>query len=426
MRLRIIVVLAVLIAWPLGLFAETTPREAQRFCVDFALLKGGVELRGTVLGRDEKELKFVVQRDWLLAHQPEMAKKLVNDSVTQEAAAREELLKRITLWQEERKDDTRLIAVLNKEQRRLAKPAPKVPEPASQFVVVTIPADRVRKVYSAPDESRLLAMVAWQQHLPKVEETAFGPLKTIVEQKVPDWQTTKVDLADRLPSGEPQTADEWAARQAIFEFEYRQRLDFQGTGNFIIRVGEGAEKPNLGEIFAKTGADLLQGELGGLGLEGLGIDLGPLLKPEKPTGSEKKPAKSDWQQTAIEEAKKLDCRGFRVTRVPKITGGGPATVTVSFFARLGDGNYRMIWSNETTTDPATIKDKDLERIQQDPQVQEILKVASALSIGQDATQAVRFGAAVQASLDESENRFFEFRKRYNSTLDGPTLVVPKE
>ncbi len=424
MRLRIIVVLAVLIAWPLGLFAETTPREAQRFCVDFALLKGGIELRGTVLSRDEKELKIVVQRDWLTAKHPEMAQKLADESVAQEAATREELAGRITRWQAERKGDARLVAVLKREQERLAKPAPKVPEPASQFVIVTIPADRVRKVYSAPENSRKLAMVAWQERLPKVEETAFGTLKTLVEQKLPDWQTTKVDLADRLPTGISQTPDEWAVRQAIFEYEYRQRIDFQGTGNFIVRVGEGVEKPNLGEILAKTGADVLQQELGGL--DGLGIDLSSVLKPDQPQGSDKQPAPADWQQTAIAEAKRLDCRGFRVTRVPKITGGGPATVTVSFLARLSDGNFRMIWSNETTTDPATIQDKDLERIQRDPQVQEILKVANALSLGQDATQAVRFGAAVQASLDETENRFFEFRRRYNSTLDGPTLVVPKE
>ena len=417
MPLRMLMMLAVLVALPPALYAEITPREAQRYCVDIALLKGGVELRGTVLSHNAHELKLVVQRDWLAANQPEMAQTLSDESIAQAAAAREELLKRITIWQAERQADTRLVAVLKQQRRRLEKPAPQVPEPASQFVVVTLPAQRIRKVYSTSDNSRQLAMVAWQLRLPRVEDSAFGPLKTTVTALVPDWPTMKVDLADRLPTGEPQSADEWAARQAIFEYEYRQRLDFQGTGNLIVRVGEGAEKPNLGELLAETAADSLQGELSGLGLEGLGIDLGPAQKSEKP-------AAADWQQTAIAEAKTLDSRGFCVTRVPKITGAGPATVTVSFFIRLSSGDYRMIWTHESTTDPSTIPEKDLASIEQDPQVQEILKVARALSIGPDATQAVRFGAAVQASLGEAENTFFQFRQRYNDTLDGPVLVLP--
>ena len=54
----------------------------------------------------------------------------------------------------------------------------------------------------------------------------------------------------------------------------------------------------------------------------------------------------------------------------------------------------------------------------------IQKIANALSLGNDATTAVRFGAAVKASLDSSETRFFEFRQQYNNSLDGPPLVLP--
>ena len=426
MRLRMLGMLAVLVAMPPLLFAETTLREAQRFCVDIALLKGGVELRGAVLNRNEQELRFVVQRDWLTAQHPEMARQSDQESLAKQAAAKEELVSRIKRWKDERATDTRLVAVLNRELGRIEQPAPKVPAPPSQFLVLTFPADRIRRVFTAAENSRQLAMVAWEQRLPHVEDTAFGLLKAAVSEKVPDWQTATVDLADRMPRGDSQTADEWAARQAILEYEYRQRLDFQGTGTFVVRVGEGTEPPNLGELLAQTAADALQGELGGLGLEGLGIDLGSALKPEQPTDSSQTPAAADWQQTAVAEAKTLDCRGFRVTRVPQITGSGPATVTVSFFARLSSGEYQMIWSHETTTDPATITVQSLETLQQDPQVQQILKVASALSIGQDATQAVRFGAAVQASMGEGENRFFQFRQRYNDTLDGPVLVLPGE
>lgn len=392
--------------------AEITPREAQRFCVDIALVKGGVELRGAVLSRDETELRMAVQRSWLTAKHPELAKQIDEDAASKQAASRDELKERIEAWKTERAADARLVAVLNRELARLGKAAGPAGVPDSQFVVVTTPADRVRRVFTAPAASRQVAMAAWSERIERVEDTALTPLKAAVEKKNPDWQATQVDLSDRLPTGQPQTADEWAARQAIFEFEYRERLDFQGTGNMVVRVGEGVAKPDLKSLFAQTAADAIQGELGGLGLD-LGLDLAAKPKTE-----------SNWQTTAIEQAKSLKVKGFRVTRVPKITGSGPATVTTSFFARLSDGNYRVIWSNETTTDPTTIQPEALDRLQQDPQVQEIQKIASALSLGNDATTAIRFGAAVQASLDGSENRFFEFRQRYNTSLDGPPLVLP--
>ncbi len=392
--------------------AEITPREAQRFCVDIALLKGGVELRGAVITRDEKELRMAVQRNWLTAQQPDLMQQIDEESARNQAASRDELLQRIETWKGERATEKRLVSVLEQELDRLRKAPPASAVPDSQFVIVVTPADRVRKVYAAPDASRRLAKIAWRERIERVEDTSFGPLKVKVEQAAPQGGMAEIDLSDRLPTGQPQSPDEWAARQAIFEYEYSERLNFQGTGKLLVRVGDGVGKPDLSELLAKTAADALQGELGGLGLD-LGLD--STAKPNVDT---------DWQATAIQQAKTLDRRGFRVTRVPQITGSGPATVSTSFFARLGDGNYHIIWSNETTTDPATVKDDALKRIQQDPQVQEILKVAQSLSLGQDATTAVRFGAAVQASLDGTDNRFFEFRQRYNETLDGPVLVRP--
>lgn len=392
--------------------AEITPREAQRFCVDIVLIKGGVELRGAVLSRDGKELRMAVQRDWLTAKHPELTKKLAEESLQKQAAIHDELLQRIETWKEERSADSRLVSVLNRELLRLRKAPPAAAISDSQFVVVVTPADQVRRVFTAVGASRQLAMVACRERIQRVEDTVLGALKETVEKQVPDWQTTTVDLSDRLPSGQPQSVDEWAARQAIFEYEYRGQLDFQGTGNLLVRVGEGAERPDLAVLFAKTAAETLQGQLGSLGLD---LELDPTSNPQEDT---------DWQAAAIGQAKSLDRQGFRVTRVPQITGSGPAIVSTSFFARLSDGNYHVIWTNETTTDPSAIKEETLDRLQQDPQVQEILKVAKALSLAQDATTAVRFGAAVQASLDSSENRFFEFRQRYNDTLDGPPLVLP--
>ena len=418
MRRWLLLAMATLFALPVSLRAELTTREARLYCVDIVQLKGGDELRGSVLSRDDKELRIVVQRDWLSNNQPELAKKLNDDAASLIETNRQDLIQRITSWKEERAADSRLVSALKQELDRLAKPNLNAAAPASQFQIVTIPNDRVKRVFQANNRSRKLAMVAWEQQLPHVETSSFGTLKTAVEKKVPDWEQATINLTDRLPAGEAQSPDEWAARQAIFEYEYRQRVDFQGTGNYLVRVGEGAERPNLAEILAQTTAEALKGGPAGDELKGLGLDLGSNTKANSSANPD------DWLPNVVEQVTKLDARGFCVTRIPSITGTGPATVTTHFYARLSDGKYREIWSNESTTDPASLKNEDIARIEQDPQVQEITKVAKALSLGDNATTAVRFGAAIQASLGASAARFFEFRQLYNNTLDGPPLTLP--
>ena len=399
----------------LGLFlaplaAEITPREAQRYCVDIVLLKGGAELRGSLLTRTP-ELKIAVQRDWLTAHQPEMAKQAAELESQQQKLNRQVLSDRITLWRKDRADQPRLTFVLDRELDLLTQPAQPKAVP-SQFLIVEVPSDRVRRVFEAPATSRNLAAAAWFERLERVEETVMSKLKTQVEPTHPQWATEKFDISDRLPRGQTQSDDEWAARQALWEFDFCQELTFQGTGNFVMRV-EAGQKPDLAALLSQSGESLLGGQLDLLGLGDLG------LEGAKP----KAPVAETWQNKAIAEATKLGIRGFVVTRSEQITGEGPAVVTSQFFARLSDGKYRVIWSDQVSTDPATIPAADLKRIEDDPQIQEVLKVAKALQLGNEVQQAVRFGGAVEVSLNSTQRHFAEFRARYNRTLDGPPLVI---
>jgi hypothetical protein len=176
---------------------------------------------------------------------------------------------------------------------------------------------------------------------------------------------------------------------------------------------EAGQKPDLAALLSQSGESLLGGQLDLLGLGDLG------LEGAKP----KAPVPETWPNKAIAEATKPGIRGFVVTRSEQITGEGPAVVTSQFFARLSDGKYRAIWSDQVSTDPATIPAADLKRIEDDPQIQEVLKVAKALQFGNEAQQAVRFGGAVEVSLNSTQRHFAEFRARYNRTLDGPPLVI---
>lgn len=410
-RLRFLILLVCslgLLAAPLA--AEISQREAQRFCVDIVLLKGGVELRGSVLKRDP-QLMIAVQRSWLTAHQPAMVQKVAEEESQQREQNRQQLKERITKWRTDRADQKRLTFVLDRELDSLAKPfAPDAAE--SQFVIVEVPNDRVRRVFEAPVTSRSLAQAAWFERLEKVEDTVLGKLKTQVEMTHPQWAVEKFDLSDRLPQGQLQSDDEWAARQALWEYDFCEELSYQGTGSFVMRV-EAGKKPDLSALLSQSGESLLAGQLGGLGLEGL--DLGG--------GKPKVPDADSWQKKAIAEATELGIRGFLVTRSDQITGEGPAIVTAQFFARLSDGKYRVIWSDQVRTDPATISEADLKRIEQDPQIQEVLKVAQAFQLGNEIQKAVRFGGAVEVSLKSANGHFTEFRSRYNRTLDGPPLLI---
>lgn len=385
---------------------EMTVRDAQRYGVDIIQVKGGGELRGAVLRRDSSDLQIAVQRSWLLAAQPAMLETAEKEAAKRQAASHQELIARIESWIAAQANQPRLRTVLQGELARLKK-LPEAPPEPTQFVLLRIPTDRVRRVFTAAAPARQIAMVAWSQQLDRVEQSTITALKPDVEKAAPDWATQRVDLSGRLPAGEPQSADEWAARQAIFEYEYGDPLEFQGTGNLLFRTGSGAEKPDLASLLASTAGETLASELGSLGL-----DLGKPA-PAPPV---------DWKRQATEQARNLNRSGFSVTRIPRITGDGPATVSIHFWARLADGLWHPIWSDEVTTDPSTIKADELKRLETDPQVQEILQVTRALSLGDASQQALRFGAAVQASQQTVTTRFFEFRQRYNVRLDGPPLV----
>lgn len=388
--------------------AEITVRDAQRYCVDIVLLRGGKELRGSILKRDKQTLRMAIQRDWLTENHADLAQEAIATEAKQRTDNRRILQDRITKWRDSRRDQPRLKFNLERELTLLEKPlGPNAEE--SQFAIVEVPADRVRRVFEAAPASKSLAAMAWSDNLPKVESTTFGKLKVQVEATHPHWAKESIDISDRLPRGQTESADEWAARQAIWEYDFVEAVNFQGMGNFVIRI-EADKRPDLAALLNQSAESLLAGQLGGLGL-----DLGGNTKPSP---------SSDWQQVAISEAEKIGTRGFLVTRSLQVTGQGPAVVSAQFFAKLNDDKFHVIWSDEVRTDQATIKDEDVQRIQQDPQLQEALKIAQGLNLGNEVQKAVRFGGAVEASLKSATNHFGVFRSRYTRTLDGPPLALP--
>jgi hypothetical protein len=357
---------------------------------------------------------MAVRRAWLMEKQPGWAADLEGAEEMERTLALQTLADRAQSWLSRRADDQELAAIVRREldgfRRRLAEP-PGEPPAASEFVLIELPADAVRRVFAQSDDRKRAALAAWQERVENVESTPFDRLSRMLDERLPDWRTTVIDLSDRLPETAADGEREWSARTAIYEYAFRKRIDFQGTGDFVVRAGDGN---------APAGPALLTGLL----QEGLGGDIADLL--DSALGTETKPARRQtWLETASTVAEREQATGFRVTRTQQDLANNSVTVEDRFVARMPDGTWETIWMTTETLD-ASQERKDLEeRIRADEQVAEALKVAEGLGLAREITTAVRFGAATMEAQQTADDRFFEFRDRYTQRLDGPILKWAK-
>jgi hypothetical protein len=389
--------------------AEITRDAAARLAVDVVALKGGLEVRGSIVSRAaDGAVTIAVRREWLQQHDQVLHDEQAAREVEQRAESRRQLTTRIRAWLDERKDDVELSAILRRELETFEQqPADNVKPDAkpSEFLLIELPAERVRRVFAQPPERRQVGLVAWEAGLDGVERQTFVQLAQRLDEQKIDWRTKVVDLTDRLPRGAMQDEREWAARQAVYEYAFRKRVEFQGTGDLVLRTDSGAAPA--------IGPDLLNGLLGG----NLGADLADLLG----TGGADKPKRKSWRETVVEAAEKEGVRGCRITRMASDLATKQVTVEQTFLARMPDGSWEAIWTHSETLDAAKER-KDLEeRIRQDPQVAEAFKLFEQLGGAGNVETAVRFGAATMEAQQRADDRFFEFKDRYTAQLDGPPL-----
>ncbi len=395
-----------------GHTAEISRDASARLGVDVVLVKGNREARGSIVARrDNGSLTVAVRRKWLREHQPRWADAL--EATEQEARRQglETLLTRTRAWIDGRPEDQELNAILREEvrtimRRQAGEVRPEEEDPVSEFLLIEIPADQVRRVFAQPADRKQLALVAWQQGLENVEATPVDRLQGALEDRMIDWRNARVDLSGRLPYSASDDEREWAARVAIYEYAFRQRLEFQGTGDFVVRTeteGANAAGPEL---------------LGGLLQNGLGGDLNDLLRDA--LGTEAAPRKT-WLETTSAVADAEGVTGFRVTRTDQNLAARTVTVEDRFVAKMPDGSWETVWLTTETLDASQERKNLEERIRADEQVAAALKVAEDLGLAAEVTTAVRFGAATMEAQQTTDDRFFNFRDRYTRRLDGPIL-----
>lgn len=392
---------------------EVTRTQAARLCVDVVLTRNGGELRGSIVSRGEDgSLIMGVRREWLREHQPE----LFATEGQREAAGRIEaygqLETRIREWLREVRDESELSAILNRELEEYAgflRDPERIPDEApSEFLLISVAANEQRRVYAQPADRKQAALVAFSERLPDVEASDFPELQELLAARELDWRGTRVDLSDRLPRVMPQSEREWAARRAVYEFAFRNRIEFQGTGELVFRAGDDAQPPALEQLLG----GLLNGGLN------LNLDLNQLPGGDGQVGPDDRPG---WRETAIQGTEDAGAAGCRVTRVETDLENGLVVVESVFLARIGDGVWETVWSRREAMKSGDAREALADRIRQDPQVAEPLKLLESLGLNDGVEQAVQFGAATMDAQQAADDRFFEFFDRFTQRLDGPPL-----
>jgi hypothetical protein len=390
--------------------------------VDQVSLKGGPRLLGAVLGREaDGTIAIAVGRAWLMKTHPRFYEQALRDETAGTRAALTELRDRITDWRKLRADERELDFFLAREAERVAGELKAVDDGTraedAPFMVLDVVPAKIEHVVNQPPQRKRVAAAAWREGLANVETRSVASLSQELTKLKIDLVDDPDALLDSLPPRRQNEAA-WAARRAIVEYRFRKPLDFQGTGDVVVRAGDAPKAADL--------AQLIEGILKSVG----GDPLSGLPDPPAAGASRKAPGNNDsaekWLATACRTAEIDGVDGFRVTRVNQDLAAKRVAVETRFVARLPDGQWRTVWQKVETADASKPRPDVEQQIEKDPQVRSALELFKALGVsGQEQIRlAVRFGAATAQAQKDSDSRYFEFRDRCLRRLDGPVLRVP--
>jgi hypothetical protein len=387
-----------------------------RLAVDVVKLRSGKTLRGTI-ARSEPDgsLTMAVARDWLRKADARMLATVEADEARTGATALEQLRDRITKELPGFPEESGVATFLRVELKRVEKllaDRPSADRPSAeppQFVWVELTRQQIARIAAAGADRKRIAAWSWFEQLPNVETRDFDDLARELKRRRIDPTQPLPDLADRLP---PRLQDdrEWSARMALVTYGLGKPLDFQGTGDLLVRADR-AKNEDIGPLIAKV----FGGQMDSL--------LKDLLNENGAGGAAAAKPPTAWLDPAIREAERDKARAFRATRVDMGLERRQATVESVFVVRLGTGKWETIWSDRDTEDGSKERAGMEGNIAADPQVKAALGILKSLGAGADGqvNSAIRFGAATMAAQDTVNHRFSTFEEPYLKRLDGPPL-----
>ena len=389
---------------------------ASRLAVDVVKLKSGKTLRGTIARAEaDGSLTMAVSREWLRKADPKLFANVEAEEARTRVAALEQLRDRIKKELERVPEESAVATFLRVERKRIeGQLAEAAPPERPQFVWLDLTAKKIAKITPPSVERKRIAGWSWYERLMNVETRDADDLARELARKRIDPAQPVPDLSERLPL-RLQDERQWSARMALVHYSLGKPLDFQGTGDLLVR----ADRVKKGEDIAPLIAKLFGGQVDAL-LKDL-LNEGRSAPGSSAAASPKSP--NEWLQPAIREAERDKVRAFRATRVDLGLERRQATVNSAFAVQLANGKWEVLWSDRDTEDGSQERPAVEAGIANDPQVKSALGLLKSLGASGDdqVRSAIRFGAATMAAQQAVNSRFSKFQEPYLRHLDGPPL-----
>ncbi len=396
-----------------------------RLAVDVVKLKSGQTLRGTVARMEpDGSITLALEREWLRKANPALLATTEAEEARTRTAALEQLRDRLQHELTKTPADSGLATFLRVEQKRIAgllanaaagsrESAP--PQSGSthstrpQFVFVELPKKKIARITPASIAHKQIAGWSWYERLPHVESRDAEELARELQHRHIDPTQPLPDMSDRLPL-RLQDEREWSARIAIVSSALGKPLEFQGTGDLLVRADHAKNADDLAPLIAK----MFGGQVDSLFKDLLNEGRATAATPQ---------SSNAWLEPAIREAEKEKARAFRATRVDLSLERHQATVNSVFVVQLANGKWETIWSDHAVEDGSQARPAAEANITGDPQIKSALALLKSLGAGGDdqVGAAIRMGAATMAAQQTVNNHFAAFETPFLRQLDGPPL-----
>lgn len=387
-----------------------------RLGVDRVRLASGEDLFGFILpSAHDKILTIAVQRSWLEVAHPDLYEQQLASEQSTRQKLNTQLVERIEEWMKRRKDDELLLRHLESELQRIGEPkSSSRTSDGVLFFSMTIPREQVRDYTIAKAENRKIAGLAYGNGVDDIVTSSARSLKTQLEELGIDVSSGRVDLLDNMPVIQTQSDKQWAAKQALVEFQYRKPLEFQGTESSLFRSDA---TPGVADLIKQ-----MSGASSSDAILQLGADLG--LPEFKKFSTPQKSDREKWWQAAIDVAEKEGIRGVLIKRLDQNLFSDVVRVDVYFFAYY-EGKWFEAFRSTVSANAAEQNQLALDRLKRDPQVQSILALANQLGAADSMERALRHGAATSHAMEEGTSDFMLFLSRHIRRLDGSPVPLAR-
>ena len=398
-----------------GLAAERPKNGAvSKPATDQVTLRSGIRLRGMLFETGGESTTLLVSSSWLKTTNAKLLESARAKTAANHTAALERLIERLNA--EMAREHPAPLANFLKQQLESAREELNDAEKSPlEFVWLTFTPRELERTEPTTLEQRQLLAWSWSEKLERPEMREAEDLQKELKARAVVPVQWPITLIERLPARD-QSDQEWAARLAITEYAHSKPLDFQGTGDVLARAGKEVQAAEMGQLLVEILRGQLQSQLGDL--------LGDAKPVKRATDNA---ARAESLNKAIQTAESEKRTGFRVTRLELAGDFQQVTVTTQFMARLADGSWRTVFQHTERTDAKQARPEIEKRIQDDPQVKQVLELTRQLGLTAEGQiqQAIRFGAATMTAQQACDREFAAFRDIYLSSLARPPLTINK-